>query len=132
MSYVDVHAFWIDQSFEMKHYILAIRHFGTERHTAGNIAQTVQKISSEYEIDTSNVTATTDRGANVVSAFRMGLLNSCARLDCMALRLHTCFTALWSRACCAQLELLELLELGNHISALAIRHQEYRNKCLCL
>ena len=45
MSYIDVHVFWIEQSFEMKHHILAIRH------TAGNIAQTVQKILSEYVID---------------------------------------------------------------------------------
>ena len=53
----------------MKHHILAIRHFGTECHTAGNIAQTVQKILSEYETDASNVTATTNHGTNVVSPF---------------------------------------------------------------
>ena len=116
MSYNDVHAFWVDQSFEMKHHILAIRHFGTERHTAGNIAQTVQKILSEYEIAVSNVNATTDYGANVVSAFRMSLLNSSARLDCMAHKLHTCFTTMWSRACSAQ---SELLKYDNHASALS-------------
>ena len=72
MSFIDVHAFWIDQSFEMENLLLAICHFGTERHTAGNIAQTAHETLSEYEIDASNVTATIDHGANVVSAFRMG------------------------------------------------------------
>ena len=115
-SYIDVHVFWIDQSFEMKHHVLAIPHFETERHTAGNIVQTVQKILSEYEIDVSNVTATTNvHGANVVSAFRVGLLNSSARLDCMVHRLHTCFTTMWSRACSAQ---PELHEYDNHALAL--------------
>ena len=131
MSYIDVHAFWIDQSVEMKHRILAICHFGSKRHTAGNIALTVQKILSEYEIDASNVAITTDHGTNVVSAFRMGLLNSSARLDCMAHWLHTCFTTIWSRACSAQ---PELLEYDNHASALAKycnQEQEYRNNCLC-
>ena len=116
MSYINVHAFWIDQSFEMKYHISAISHFGTERHTAGNIEQTVQKILSEYEIDASNVTATTDHGANVVSAFCMGLLNSSARLDCRAHRLHICFTTMWSRACSAQ---PKFLEYDNHASDLA-------------
>ena len=32
-SYLNVHAFWIDQSFQIKHQCLANRHFGTERHT---------------------------------------------------------------------------------------------------
>ena len=32
--YLDVHVFWIDPLFKIKHQCLAIRHFGTERNTA--------------------------------------------------------------------------------------------------
>ena len=68
-SYLNVQAFWIDQSFEIKHQCLANRHFGTERHTAENIAKTIQNILCEYGIDVSKITATTDHGANVIAAF---------------------------------------------------------------
>jgi len=44
MSYSDAHVFWIDPAFEMKHHVLAVRNFGTERHTAENIAKAVQDI----------------------------------------------------------------------------------------
>ena len=98
-SHLNVHAFWIEQSFQIKHQCLANGHFGTERHTAENIAKTIQNILCEYGIDVSTITATTDHGANVVAAFRIGILNNSARLDCMAYRLHTCFTSMWSRAC---------------------------------
>ena len=91
-SYLNVHAFWIDQSFQIKHQFLANRYFGTERHTAENIAKTIQNILCEYGIDVSKITATTDHGANVVAAFRIGILNYSARLYCMAPRFHTCFT----------------------------------------
>ena len=67
--YLNVHVFWIDQSFQIKHQCLANRHFGTERHTAENIAKTIQNILCEYGIDVSKITATTDHGANVVAAF---------------------------------------------------------------
>ena len=56
-SYLNVHAFWIDQSFQIKHQCLANRHFGTERHTAKNIAKTIQNILCEYGIDVSKTTA---------------------------------------------------------------------------
>ena len=108
-----MHAFWIDQSFQIKHQCLANRHFGTERHTAENIAKTIQNILCEYGIDVSKITATTDNGANVVAAFRIGVLNNS---DCMAHRLHTCFTSMWSRACILE---QELLDYDNNASALA-------------
>lgn len=114
-SYLDVHVFWIDKSFEMKHQVLAVRHFGTERHTAENISRAIQTILAEYAIDASNITATTDHGANVVAAFRVGILETSARLDCMAHRLHTCFSTMWSRVCTSQ---SELLDYDNNASSL--------------
>ena len=69
MSHLDAHAFWIDTNFELKHRILAVRHFGIERHASENIANAVKAIFSEYNIDPSKVTATTDHGANMVAAF---------------------------------------------------------------
>ena len=75
-SYLNVHAFWIDQLFQIKHQCLANRHFGTERHTAENIAKTIQNILCEYGIDVSKIAATTDHGANVVAVFRIGILNN--------------------------------------------------------
>ena len=94
---MDVHAFWINEKYELKHRVLAIRHFGTERHTSENIAKLIKTIFSEYNIDASKVTATTDHGANVAAAFRI--------LDCMAHCLHTCFTTMWSRVCSSKAEL---------------------------
>ena len=46
-SYLNVHTFWIDLSFQIKHQCLANRHLGTERHTAENIAKTIQNILCE-------------------------------------------------------------------------------------
>ena len=114
--YLDVHAFWIDPLFKIKHQYLAIRHFGTERHTAENISTTVQNILNEYNIDPSKLTATTDHGANVVAAFCISGLDASARLDCMAHRLHTCFSSMWSQACSS---LPELQDSENNASALA-------------
>ena len=115
-SYLDVHAFWIDPLFKIKHQCLAIRHFGTERHIAENILTTVQNILNEYNIDPSKLTATTDHCANVVAAFRISGLDASARLDCMAHRLHTCFSSMWSQACSS---LPELQDYENNASALA-------------
>ena len=105
MSYLDAHAFWIDTNFELKHRMLAVRHFGIERHTSENIANAVKAIFSEYNIDPSKVTATTDHGANMVAAFNA--LHDTGRLDCMAHRLHTCFSSMWSRACSVKPEVLQ-------------------------
>ena len=46
-SYLNVHAFWIDQSFQIKHQCLVNRHFGNKHHTAENIAKTIQNILCE-------------------------------------------------------------------------------------
>ena len=105
MSYLDAHAFWIDTNFELKHRILAVRHFGIERHTSENTANAVIAIFSEYNIDPCKVTATTDHGASMVAAFNA--LHDTGRLDCMAYRLHTCFSLMWSRACSVKPELLQ-------------------------
>ena len=105
MSYLDAHAFWIDTNFELKHRMLAVRHFGIERHTSENIANAVKATFSEYNIDPSKVTATTDHGANMVAAFNA--LHDTGRLDCMAHRLHTCFSSMWSRACSVKPEVLQ-------------------------
>ena len=115
-SYLNVHAFWIGQSFQIKHQCLANCHFGTERHTAGNIAKTIQNILCEYGIDVSNITANTDHGASIVAAFQTGILNNLVQLDCMAHRLHTCFTSIWSRACILE---QELRDYENNALALA-------------
>jgi len=50
MSYIDVrvHVFWVDLSFVMKHQSLAVRHFGTERHTAENVAKALRNILNQY------------------------------------------------------------------------------------
>ena len=87
MSYLDAHAFWIDTNFKLKHRMLAVRHFGIERHTSENIANAIKEKFSEYNIDPSKVTATTDHGANMVAAFNA--LHDTGRLDCVAHRLHT-------------------------------------------
>ena len=105
MSYLDAHAFWIDTNFELKHRILAVRHFGIERHTSENIANAVKAIFSEYNIDPCKVTATTDHGANIVAAFNA--LHDTGRLDCLTHRLHTCFSSMWTRACSVKPELLQ-------------------------
>ena len=102
--------------FKIKHQCLALRHFGTKRHTAENISTTVQNILNEYNIDPSKLLATTDRGANVVAAFCIGDLDASARLDCMAHRLHICFSSTWSQACSS---LPELQDYENNASALA-------------
>ena len=122
-SYLDMHAFWINQNFDLKHHLLAVRHFGTERHTADNIVQVMQDIFLEYDIDPTNVTATTDHAANIVAAFEK--MDRSGRLDCFAHRLHTCFTTMWSRACNLSPELLEydsaaaaLVKYCNHASGL--------------
>jgi hypothetical protein len=67
-SYLDIHAFWVDKTFNLKNCILAVRHFGTERHTGGNISALVQAIMNEFGLDLTKVTTTTDKGSNVVSA----------------------------------------------------------------
>ena len=103
--------------FKIKHQCLALRHFGTERHTAENISTTVQNILNEYNFDPSKLTATSDHGANVVAAaFCIGDLDASARLDCMAHRLHTCFLSMWSQACSS---LPELQDYENNTTALA-------------
>ena len=84
---------------------MAVRHFGIERHTSENIAYAVKAIFSEYNIDPSKVTATTDHGANMVAAFNA--LRDTGRLDCLAHRLHTCFSSMWTRACSVKPELLQ-------------------------
>ena len=115
-SYIDVHAFWVDDLFQLKHQCLAVSHFGTERHTAENISKAVQAVLDNYNIDASRITATTDHGANVVAAFGVGLLDSSARLDCMAHRLHTCFSNMWARGCSSE---PELQQYDNHAAAIA-------------
>jgi len=63
---------------------------------------------SDYGIDDSDVTATTEHDENVVVAFRVGLR--------MAHRLHTCFESMWSHTCSLH---PELLKYDNHASALS-------------
>ena len=113
-SYLNVHAFWIDQSFQIRHQCLANRHFRI--HTAENIAKTIQNNLCAYGMAVSKITATTDHGANIVATFRIGIRNNSARLDCMAHRLRTCLTSMWSRACILE---QELLDYDNNASALA-------------
>ena len=48
-----------------------VRYFGTERHTAENIAKALQNILSDYGIDDSYATATTDNSAIVVAALSL-------------------------------------------------------------
>ena len=73
-------------------------------------------ILNEYNIDPSKLAATTDHGANVVAVFRISGLDASARLDCMAHRLLTCFSSMWSQACSS---LPELQDYENNASALA-------------
>jgi len=100
----------------MKHQVLGVRHFGYERHTTENIANALTNILSESGIDASNVTAITGHGSNVVAVFRVGLLDSSTRLDCLAHKLHTYIASVWSHACSSY---PELLQYDNHAPALA-------------
>lgn len=89
-SYLDVHATWVTRSFENKHGILAVRHFGTESHTGGNIRRSFDNICEEYNLKVDDTPCTTDHGSNVVAALRNNV-----RLDCMCHRLHTVLETAW-------------------------------------
>jgi len=89
-AYLDVHATWTDRDFSMQHSALAIRHFGTAAHTAGNISDAVNVILAEYGFPEDNTPVTTDHGSNVVAALRNTI-----RLDCLCHRLHTVMETAW-------------------------------------
>jgi len=61
-AYMDVHATWIDREFTMEHAVLAVRHFGTQAHTALNISSAVNAILSEYNLSEDDTPVTTDHG----------------------------------------------------------------------
>jgi len=89
-AYLDVHCSWIDRDFTSHHTALAVRHFGTNSHTAQNIHTAVSNILSEYGIPINEVPFTTDHGPNVVAALKCGI-----RVDCMCHRLHTVLECAW-------------------------------------
>jgi len=90
-AYLDVHATWADRNFQLQHSVLAVRHFGTDAHTAANTATAVKAILAEYSLPADNTPVTTDHGSNIVSALRSNI-----RLDCLCHRLHTVLETAWS------------------------------------
>jgi len=93
-SYLDIHAVWINTEFEIEHCLLAMKHFGTERHTGDAIMNATYSVFEKYDIgDPNQITITTDRGSNVVNAFQHS-----TRLDCFDHRLHTTLCDAWSAA----------------------------------
>ena len=94
----------------------------------------LQKLSKIFyvNIDVSKITATTDHGATVVAAFRIGILNNSARLDCMAHRLHICFTSMWSRACILEQDLLDYDNNALTLAKYCNQARNYKNNCLYL
>lgn len=67
LSYLDVHAFWITEQFEMKHCLLSVEHFGEDPHTADNILSKYTAIVEEYGLSDVSAPVVTDKGSNMVS-----------------------------------------------------------------
>lgn len=90
MSYLDVHAAWVDREYSIHHAALAVRHFGTAAHTGDNIHLAVNGTFQEYNIPEQIILVTTDHGLNVVAALRNGI-----HLDCICHHLHTVLETAW-------------------------------------
>lgn len=54
---------WADRSFKLQHSVLGVRHFGTDAHSADNIATAVNAILAEYCLPAYNTPVTTDHGS---------------------------------------------------------------------
>ena len=89
-AYLDVHSSWVERDFTSHHTALAVRHFGSDAHTAENIHSAVAAILAEYSIGVDDTPITTDHGSNVVAALKNGIC-----LDCMCHRLHTVLQSAW-------------------------------------
>lgn len=89
-SYLDIHASWIERDFTIQHSAIAVRHFGSEAHTAVNISAVITGILDEYSIPELDTPVTTDHGSNIVAALRNSI-----RLDCSCHRLHTVLETAW-------------------------------------
>lgn len=64
------------RNFTTHHAVLAVRHFGTESHTASNIERTISDILAEYNLQIEEIPVTIDHGSNIVAA-----LKNSVRLD---------------------------------------------------
>ena len=89
-SYLDIHCVWVERDFSCHHAALAVRHFGSEAHTAQNIQTVISDILVEFGIPEEDTPVTTDHGSNVVAALKNSI-----RLDCMCHRLHTVLETAW-------------------------------------
>ena len=93
LSYIDVNAFWITKEFVMKNTLLGLKHFGSESHNAANITAAINPILQEYQLAREDIAVTTDRGSNIVCAFKEE-----ARFDCMCHRLNYVLCDGWKEA----------------------------------
>ena len=57
------------------------------------------------DVHGTDVQGTDVHGTDVIAAFLIGGLDASARLNCMAHRLHTCFSSIWLQACSSHPEL---------------------------
>ena len=109
-SFLDVHAFWIDSDWKLKHCLLGVDHFGSGAHTGEQIRIKYLDKLGFFGISACRVPVTTDHGSNMVS----GLRNE-PRLDCMAHRTHTVLSTAWSKSLLESEDLRALDSIASEI-----------------
>lgn len=95
-SFLDVHCFFVDEKFSLRHKLLAVKHFGIVSHTGENIARALTAVFDEYGLSKTDTPTVTDKGSNIVKALK---IQENVRLDCMNHRLHTCLRDAWELSC---------------------------------